>query len=88
MAEKIAKKLVDLFEKEGFETKLVNGISKYWNDTSKAFETAIDETEKEFQTKISNLENSINSVDDATLKEHKDYYTALNFFLKNLIARF
>lgn len=85
---KIAKKLVDLFEKEGFETKLVNGISKYWNDTSKAFETAIDETEKEFQTKISNLENSINSVDDATLKEHKDYYTALNFFLKNLIARF
>lgn len=85
---KIAKKLVDLFEKENFETKLIHGISKYWDDTSKAFEAAADETEQKFQVTISNLENSINSVDDATLKEHKDYYTSVSFFLKNLIARF
>lgn len=85
---KIAKKLVDLFEKENFETKLIDGISKYWDDTSKAFEAAADDTEKKFQVTISNLENSINSVDDATLREHKDYYTSLSFFLKNLIARF
>jgi hypothetical protein len=43
---KIAKRLVDLFEKENFETKLVDGISTYWNDTSKAFEIAADKTEK------------------------------------------
>jgi Flp pilus assembly protein TadB len=83
---KIAKRLVDLFEKENFETKLVDGISTYWNDTSKAFEIAADKTEKKFQDEISNLENSINTVDDDTLKEHKDYYTALSFFIKNLTA--
>ncbi|WP_228761488.1 hypothetical protein [Acinetobacter sp. NEB149] len=60
----------------------------YWNDTSKAFESAANETEKKFQDEVSNLENSLNCLDDATLKEHKDYYTALNFFLKNLIAKF
>lgn len=85
---KIAKKLVDLFEKEDFENKLIKGISVYWNDTSKAFESAVNETEKKFQDEVSNLENSLSCLDDATLKEHKDYYTALNFFLKNLIAKF
>jgi len=85
---KIAKKLVDLFEKEDFENKLIKGISAYWNDTSKAFESAANETEKKFQDEVSNLENSLSCLDDATLKEHKDYYTALSFFLKNLIAKF
>ena len=49
---------------------------------------AANETEKKFQDEVSNLENSLNCLDDATLKEHKDYYTALNFLLKNLIAKF
>lgn len=85
---KIAKKLVDLFEKEDFENKLIKGISAYWNDTSRAFESAANETEKKFQDEVSNLENSLSCLDDAPLKEHKDYYTALSFFLKNLIAKF
>ena len=28
----------------------------YWNDTSKAFESAANETEKKFQDEVSNLE--------------------------------
>lgn len=84
---KIAKKLIDVFEKADFENKLINSISTYWNDTSKAFEIAADKTEKQFQEEIANLENSINSVDDSTLKLHKDYYTALIFFLKNLMEK-
>lgn len=84
---KIAKKLIEVFEKADFENKLINSISAYWNDTSKAFEVAADKTEKQFQEEMANLESSIKSVDDSTLKLHKDYYTALIFFLKNLMEK-
>jgi hypothetical protein len=51
LAEKIAKNLLIYLKKKILETKLVDGISTYWNDTSKAFEIAADKTEKNSKTK-------------------------------------
>lgn len=82
---KMAKKLVELFEKQQFADNLLNNIDQYWQDTLTSFQQASQKTEQEFKDKIISLEKSITHADDNSLKKEKDYYIALTFFLKNLI---
>lgn len=52
---KLAKKIHESLVKQKAEQKMLDGVAKYWSDTRVAFDTAVGETEKAYQSKLASL---------------------------------
>ena len=81
---KLAKKLHDAFEKENVMQNFKDGITRYWEQTSSAFDVAVDTTEKAYLDNIARLKALANSKDRASLErelqhaeEIRDFFVAI-----------
>lgn len=78
---RMAEKISDIFKKEDFEEKTIEGIKKYWDDTLKAFEESSTKTEEVFLQKMQSLEDDILKTPDDVVISRRDYCLDLVVFL-------
>lgn len=77
---KLAKKISSEIIKQDFRSTVSNGVKKYWAETENAFRIAIEETEKEYQQKLADIETLAFSTDPGQIKKQIAYGEALRDF--------
>lgn len=78
---KLAKQIVKGFEKQDAEGVIDKELTKFWDDTKRAFKHAAKETEKDFRKKLEGLRRIAFETNVDVLQAHLDFVKELrNFF--------
>lgn len=81
---KLAKRIVKGLEKEGAEEIIEKEITKFWDDTKRAFKHAAKETEKDFRKKLESLRRIAFDTNVDVLKEHLSFTKDLRDFFAGI----
>lgn len=82
--EKVAKKLIENFEKKEVIDKFNEIIESFWNDTEKAFIKANEEFEKKWKDYVKELNETVNSYDIDKIKEKLNSLSKTQDFFNNI----
>lgn len=81
---KVAKEIRESYEKQNALQEYYKIIDTFWQDTEKAFSTAADNMENEWQNHIRKLENALNNYDTDKINEHILKVKSVIYFLDNI----
>lgn len=80
----VAKKIVAAFENNDFNGKFREGIRKYWEQTENAFDQAAAELDKDWNTYVNNLRETVNGYDINELQQKITSLKNISCFFKNI----
>ncbi|NBK79287.1 Dynamin family protein [bacterium D16-76] len=80
----VAKKIVSAFEENGIQDMYSKSIKTYWAETKKAFESAAESLDKEWETYVDGLRKSVDENDVHALEERLLSLKNLILFFENI----
>lgn len=80
----VAKKIVAAFDENDFSEKFRDGIRRYWKQTEEAFDKAAAELDKEWDTYVRNLRDTVNGYDIQEIQHRIASLNYLSDFFENI----